>query len=486
MSDIDGPPTAEFLASLANPWAFMMRRYGRRPGLFVREVWGAAPQAWQDKPLAALEAGHRRLSVRSGHGVGKSTELAWVAIWFLLTRSPVKIVITAPSASQLYDALWAELLAWINRLPVRWRQLLDVTSDRVALLAAPAESFITARTSRAESPEVMQGIHSRHVMLLADEASGVPDAVFEASHSAMSTPGAIMVLAGNPNYASGFFFKTHTDPALSARWWTMKVACQDSTMADPEFAREIADTYGENSNAYRVRVLGEFPLADGDAWIPLNMVEEAMRRVAEIDESAPEIWGLDLARQGSDQSCLVKRRGYVMTDPPRRLSGMDSFQTMNVVGFVMAEWNMLPDQARPAAIGVDTIGIGGPVADRLREQGLPIVDVNVSETSSHRAVHRVRDELWWNMREWIQSGRVSMPLDEPLKNAMCAAKYGYLSDGKLRIEGKDQVRSRLGRSPDDADALALTLSSSVITTAGAAAGGRSWSKPLRRNLGGIV
>lgn len=484
MNAIDAPaaPTAEFLQSLKNPWDYLMRRYARDPMRFVREVLGAVPEPWQADVLEQLRRGQRRISVRSGHAVGKTTLLAWVVIWFFVTRFPVKVVLTAPSAPQLYDALWSELISWINKLPPAWRALLDHTSDRVVLRSAPADAFITARTARAESPEVMQGIHARHVMMVADEASGVPDPVFDASRSAMATAGAIQILAGNPNYAFGFFYQTHTDPRLQGRWWTRRVPCSESRFSDPEFAREILELRGESSNEYRIRVLGEFPLQDGDRWIPLNLVEEAMGRLAEPDEAAPEIWGLDCARQGADQSVLIKRRGYVVPDPPRRLSSMD---VMAVVGMVVAEWTMTPEDARPAAVAVDTIGIGGPAADRLREQGLPVVDVDVTAVSTHRGVYRLRDQIWWDLLDWLRSGRVSLPLDESLKQALCAPTYGYRSDGKFTIASKDAMRSVLKRSPDDADALGLTLAPAVVASAGAA-GGMGWSRPLRRNLRGIV
>jgi hypothetical protein len=107
-------------------------------------------------------------------------------LWYMLTRYPVKVVVTAPTSSQLYDALFAELKRWVKELPEGVQQLLDVKQERIELRASPTEAFISARTSRAEQPEALQGVHSDHVMLVADEASGVPEQVFEAAAGSMS------------------------------------------------------------------------------------------------------------------------------------------------------------------------------------------------------------------------------------------------------------------------------------------------------------
>src|SRR5215469_1616434 len=123
------PVTPADLEDIENPFVFLVSRFGRRPAAFVREVLGVEPFEWQASALDALARGHRRLSIRSGHGVGKTAFLSWVMLWHLLTRFPQKCVCTAPSAPQLYDALWSELRTWIFKLPAAWQQLLEPTSD---------------------------------------------------------------------------------------------------------------------------------------------------------------------------------------------------------------------------------------------------------------------------------------------------------------------------------------------------------------------
>ena len=201
--------TKKNLGVPANPFIEFALRYRNDPVLFVREVLNTEPDTWQVEFLNHIAAGNRRISVRSGHGVGKSTASAWAMLWYLFLRFPVKIVVTAPTSSQLYDALFAELKRWVKQLPPMLADQLDVKQDRVEVKEAPNEAFISARTSRAEQPEALQGVHSDNVMLVADEASGIPEAVFEAAAGSMSGHKAVTLLLGNPVRSTGFFYDTH-------------------------------------------------------------------------------------------------------------------------------------------------------------------------------------------------------------------------------------------------------------------------------------
>src|SRR5262249_5067742 len=237
--------------------------------------------------------------------------------------------------------------------------------------------------------ESLQGLHSANLMLVVDEASGVAEQVFEAGSGSMSTPGAITLLAGNPTRATGFFWRVFN--LERERWYTMRVSCVDSPRVAREFVEEIANRYGEDSNAYRVRVLGEFPTADEDTVIPAGLVDGAMARDIPLDLSVPEIWGLDPARLGADSSVLIKRRGRKVVEMPRRWNQID---TMMLAGAVKAEFDLLPVQAKPALIVIDSIGIGAGVLDRLTEQNLPVLGLNVGEAPSTTGRFvRMRDEL---------------------------------------------------------------------------------------------
>lgn len=456
-----------------------LARYGADPVAFVEDEFGITPDPWQAELMRAVASGERRISVRSGHGVGKSAVASWLCLWHILTKFPQKTVLTAPTSSQLFDALFSEVKAWADKLQPAMRQMLDIKSERIELQAAPAESFIAAKTSRAETPEALQGVHSKHVLLIADEASGVPEAVFEAASGSMSGHEACTILLGNPTRGSGYFYDTHN--RLKEHWWTRRVSCVDSPRVSDAYVREQAIKYGEESNAFRVRVLGEFPLKDDDTMIPLDLVESAMHRDVAGNHFADEIWGLDVARFGTDSTVLAKRQANIITEL-KRWRGLD---LMQVCGAVKAEYDIAGK--RPREILVDSIGLGAGVADRLRELGLPARGVNVSEMPAMKAQYvNLRAELWGLLKAWLERRDCRLPNDETLFGELVTVKYSFSSNGKLKLESKEELKRRGLPSPDAADAIALTMA----TDAAAAVYGThykgSWNKELRRSVKGVV
>ena len=148
-----------------NPYVAFVKRYRNDPVDFVEQVLNQSPDPWQKEFLNAVASGERKISIRSGHGTGKSTAASWVMLHYLITGYHVKIVVTAPTSAQLFDALFAELKRWINECPVAIKELLEVKSDRVSLKAAPSEACISCRTSRAETSEALQGVHADNVLM---------------------------------------------------------------------------------------------------------------------------------------------------------------------------------------------------------------------------------------------------------------------------------------------------------------------------------
>ena len=453
-----------------------LEAYREDPVGFVRNVLGAQPLPWQEDFLRAIARGERRISVRAGHGVGKSTVCSWALIWHATTRYPQKAVVTAPTAAQLFDALYAELKSWVNRLPDVLRDSFEVFSDRIVLKGAPESSFISVRTSSSERPEALAGVHSEHVLLVVDEASAVPEAVFEAAAGSMSGHSATTILISNPTRNSGLFYKTHHD--LASDWFRMHVSCRENPLVSSDFIRQIAATYGETSNAFRIRVLGEFALADDDTLIPAELVDGASDRDVVASPGEPLVYGLDVARFGTDRTALCKRKGNVVLEI-RHWGGLDLMQT---VGAVMNE----AKKDAPAEICVDTIGLGSGVADRLREMGLNVRDVNVAESSAMNPnANRLRDELWLSVKDWLGTRAVKIPKDEVLRQELVAPRYTFTSTGKVVVESKDGLKKRGMRSPDLADALCLTFAGHAAVVGGR---GTAWvaGKALRRSIRGVV
>jgi hypothetical protein len=465
-------------------------RYKDNRRAFVREVLKVAKvEKWQDDVMANLDAGETRISIRSGHGVGKTALLAWLVIHFIHVRYPCKVAVTAPSASQLFDALASEVKMWLKRLEAEIPALAGVfetTSERIFMKDAPEAVFVSYRTSRKESPEALQGYHADNVLLIADEASGVHDNVFEAASGSMSTKGAITVLAGNPTRANGFFYKTHTGllgPDGTPIWKRYKVGCFQSSRVDTKYIDEER-AYGEDSNRFRIRVLGEFPKGDDDTLISRDYVESAVGRAILPPHKEPIYWGVDVARSlFRDASALAKRKGPVLLEKVKLWHYPD---VMQVTGQIKKEWDETDPKDRPDAIFVDVIGFGAGVADRLLELELPAVGINVGESPSvmSKAV-KLRDELWIRARDWFMTRLCSIPDDQGLVDELCAPTVAFQSNGNAKVESKDDLRARgvlEGKSPDRADAFCLTFAYTSAVTAGAMVGSSNRRKgPLRRS-----
>lgn len=420
------------------------------PLLFVTDVLGVEPEAWQREALELIGS-NDRVSIRSGHGVGKTTLFAWLVLWFLLTRQDCKIPVTANSQDQLRDTIWPEIAKWHRRLPQELKEQVDVQAERVIVKADPEGSFAVQRTASKDRPEALQGFHAKHILFLVDEASGIADIVFEVGSGALSTEGSKAVMAGNPTRSGGFFHDTHH--GLRDRWKTMRVNSEDVPRARGHIDDIIAK-YGKDSNAYRVRVLGEFPTSDDQAVIPLDLIEAACVRDVKPLEYYP-IWGLDVARFGDDRTALAKRRYNRLMEPVTWWHGHDLMAT---VGRVKAEYERAAEDAKPSEILVDIIGYGAGVVDRMQEMGLPVRGINVGESASSVGEYvRLRDELWFLGREWFQTKAVWMPRDESLIAELASPTYKFQSSGKILVESKDDMKKRGMRSPDLADAFLLTM-----------------------------
>jgi hypothetical protein len=346
------------------------------------------------------------------------------------------------------------------------------------LKSKPSESFAVARTSRPERPEALQGFHSEHILFLIDEASGVADNVFEVAEGALSTDGAFVVMAANPTRQSGYFFDSHHK--MRGAWAALHWSGVDSPRVSREYIANMAKKYGDRSPVYKVRVLGDF-VAAADGVISLELCEAAKVRQVQAIASAKTIWGVDVARFGDDSSALAKRKGNVQLEKVKEWWGKD---TMQLAGLIKAEWDSTPEKQRPVAINVDVIGIGAGVVDRLKELELPVVGINVSESEAvnnraDRQFNRLRDELWWKSREWLEAKDCHLEDDDELIAELTTPTYSILSNGLIKVEGKDEMKKRGVKSPNKADAWNNTFADIKLASS-------DWAKPLHVNTKGIV
>jgi hypothetical protein len=370
---------------------------------------------------------------------------------------------------------------------VKAQQIVLRSSERAP--QAPKESFISFRVSRADKPEALAGIHAEagSVLLVGDEASGIPDAIFESASGSMSGGNAITILAGNMVRSSGLFydthFKLHRTPENPTGWKTHHVSSLMSPRVSRQFIAEAARRYGERSNYYRIRILGEPPLTEANKIVSAELANLSLTRDVLAPVSANVLWGLDPGRF-DDPTGIAKRKDNVLLEPTKEWFGLD---TMQIVGNLVAEYEATPIKMRPVEILIDTIGIGYGVVDRARELKLPVRGINVSETPAVGERYRnLRTELWFRVREWFETRNVNIANDHDLVEELLRQPYDVLdSTGRVEAISKKMLRSRGIKSPNRADALILTFASTYAIAAGGEQR-RDWKKPLQRIIKGIV
>jgi hypothetical protein len=450
-------------------------RWAHDPAAYARQRLGMEPTWQQEAMLRAIAPESSKVSVRAGHGLGKSSALAATMWWFLETRDFAKIPCTGPSSHQLRDVLWSELSKWRRSAdatsrargdhPRLWlSRLFESTTERVYDRSAEGEWFATARTSSRERPEALSGFHGAPgtLLFLVEEASGVLEATFETAEGALSSPGARVIMVGNPTRNTGTFAASHKQHR--SEYTALHFRSQDSPLVDEAYRPRLVRKFGESSNVVRVRADGEFPRQDDDVLISLELTEAALQR-DRVPGAGPRRLGVDVARYGDDRTVLLLRHGSVV----QKIDIYSKQDTMVTVGYVVIAVNAWGVDE----VYVDVIGVGAGVYDRLaelqREKKLAatVFAVNVAEAAPERPTDQdaqgktLRDHLWLQTAGWLRDEAPIFAADrehcEDLAGELTSVKYAPDSSGRLVVESKDSMKGRNLRSPDVADALVVTF-----------------------------
>jgi len=393
--------------------------------------------------------------VRSGHKIGKSSAVVVLALWFVTTRPRARVVMTSASYRQVRDILWKELrrIHSVAPIPIGGRL---ATDPETGLQCKDGREIVGLSTNE---PERIAGYSGPEMLFIIDEASGVDEAVFEALEGNRAG-GARIVMLSNATRTAGTFFDAFHGKADF--WRTIHISSEETPnvtgLEDPipglatrEWVEEKRREWGEQSALYAVRVRGDFPAQGERAVVPLSYVLDAIAREAEPD--GPLMFGLDVARFGDDESVLVARRGKAVIDA-RAFAQLDG---PDLAGRVLEVVRGLRRQDERPTVNVDVIGVGSSVFDVLvRSPEVQAVAVNVSEKATTEGYHALRDQLWGAVRDWLKDGG-SIPDDARLQAEIVSPTYAFDAQGRMKVESKADMKKRLGRSPDRADALALAI-----------------------------
>lgn len=439
--------------------------YRDYPCDFAEDILGVDLDSWQINVLNDLSTS-RWVSVRSGQGVGKTALEAIAVCWYICTRPFPKIVCTAPTRQQLMDVLWAEVAKWIDGTILS--DLLVWTKTRIYMKGYDDRWFATART--ATKPENMQGFHEENMLFIADEASGIDDRIMEAILGTLTGAENKLLMCGNPTKTSGVFYDSHHSDR--DRFKTHKVSSLDSKRTSRENIQMLIEKYGADSDVVRIRVYGEFPKAEPDVFIPLEMAERAAGTKVEPVGNILSI-GVDVARFGGDETVIAPRIGGKVF-PLRTYQKQGTTETTGYVLSAALEFRKRYPQITRVRIKVDDSGVGGGVTDLLkeivREQNLPydIIPVNNGESADDKEHYDDRGtESWANIREVLRENftafmqghpaTVELPNDAKLIKQLTTRKYRMTRKAKIRIESKDDMKKRGLQSPDRADAVILSF-----------------------------
>lgn len=431
------------------------RLYKKNPVLFFREVLTFEPDKWQ-AAVAQDVAENPRVSVRSGQGVGKTGLEAALLLWFLCCFPFPRIVATAPTRQQLHDVLWSEVAKWQARSPLL-RSMLKWTKTYIYMLGMEKRWFAVART--ATKPENMQGFHESNMLFIVDEASGVRDDILEAILGTLSGENNKLLMCGNPTRTSGVFYNSHTK--ARGRYKVYHVSSRTSPRTNKDNIQALEDDYGADSNIVRVRVDGEFPLAEDDVFIPLPLVEAAISTDVEDTIKVIEL-GVDVARFGDDETIIAPKVGDSVL-PLIWHRGKDlMWTTGRILETCLSLHERYPEYKGYLIVKIDDTGLGGGVTDRLNEiksengyDWLYVIPVNFAGKSPDHHYADISTYMWAQVRKQMQDQCLNLPNDTELVAQFSVRKYYLPSSSKIKLESKDEMKKRGLKSPDRADAVSL-------------------------------
>jgi hypothetical protein len=432
---------------------------------FVDDCIEVTPSSQQVELLQAIST-DKRVTVRSGHGPGKDASASWVAAWFLSTRAYAKVVVTAPTNRQLKDIFLSEISKWLRQSTVADEFI--IRKDTIQHKDAPKEWWLrlvspSVKASKEDQAETLAGFHGDHLLIIVDEASGVPDPVYIPLEGALTQEDNRVLLIGNMTKNRGYFYDTHFHSEIRKNWTKLHWSSLESTNVKKEYPEYMATKYGVDSNVYRIRVLGDPPLQDENTLIPLWAAEQCIGQDFLVADDEPLYLGVDVARYGDDSSIILPRQGL-------RIDPWEEFRKLNTIdlgGFV----NQTYQELEASGVGIDVIGVGAGVTDWLEKRNLiNVFPVNVTTASSDiTKYHRLRDELWCKVRDNCLLGMYSFPdvkvesemgkmesMGQQLANELSTVRYTFNSHGGFVVESKKDMKSRGIKSPNIADALCIT------------------------------
>ena len=460
----------------SNDASLRIREWRHNPVKFVRDVFHAEPDAWQfDVLMMAVNTAHEgrhRIAMKACAGPGKTAVLAWLGWWrlfcFAAKNEHPKGAAVSITSDNLKDNLWAELARWQNESPMllhafTWQK------ERIFAKDHPETWFLSAKGWSKSSDmdaigRTLSGMHSRFPFYLIDESGDIPpNMVRSAEQGLTSCEDGLIVTAGNTTSQAGLLYEVCTSGRAGldgkARWEVVSITADPddpkrTPRVDIEWARENISKYGRDNPWVMAFILGQFPPGSINALLSVEEVEKAMNLHPrpEAYEWAQKRLGIDVARFGDDRTIIFPRQGIVAFTPREMRHARDSAVSVDIANATITkkiEWGSEME------FFDDTVGWAHGAIDFMRAAGYSPTPVAFDRPSANPRYANMRAQCWMMMAEAIKAG-MSLPNVPGLVAELTSPTY-FFSSGKFQLEPKDQIKKRLGKSPDLADALALTF-----------------------------
>ncbi len=448
-----------------------LKEWRADPLRFVAECFHAVPDGWQEDALRALgQPGRKRLALKACAGPGKTAVLAWVG-WhrlacFARPNEHPKGIATSITGDNLRDNLWAEMARWRNQSAFLV-QAFEWTGSRIFARDHAETWFLSAKSwPKTADPETigrtLSGLHSRFPFYLIDESGDIPPNMIRSAEQGMSTcEDGLILTAGNTTSQTGLLYEVSTRLRGEMEEGKYQVISITADPDDPkrtprvpvEWAREQIATYGRENPWVMAYVLGQFPPGSINALLSIEEVEAAMNRspAAGSFEWAVKRIGVDVARFGDDRTVHFPRQGLAGFEPKIMRHARGTAVSVDIANRTMAMMNEGADEA----YFDDTVGWAHGAVDVLRAAGRDVYAIRFEAPSANPRYVNMRAQMWLEMADWVKA-KGCLPRIAEMIPELTSPTY-FFSNGKFQIEAKDQVKKRLGRSPDLADALALTF-----------------------------
>jgi hypothetical protein len=405
--------------------------------------------------------GKRRISVRSGHGIGKTTTMSWMLLWYLFCHFEAQIPVTAPSQTQMYDALWKEVYKQLKKMPAPAQNLYEWQSSYIRMVERPQSWYARAKTARKEAPEALAGIHADHVLMLIDEASGVHEEIFNTAEGALTEKSILVIMISNPTRNVGYFYESQLGADRDA-WEKFSFSTLDSPRITQEFEDRIIKKHGKGSDEYKIRVLGEFPdieQVDDEGYSPLLSKNDLTFIDKPAENKNSTIWvgtpimGIDPAGEGVDTTDWVIRDSFKAkhilsekTSTPKSIANI----TRTLMGI---------HGVKPENIYIDSFGEGIKAAVELAKDGKDINAVNVGdqcdEDEDKNLYLNKRANIYMWAKKWLRSGGELVRSNK--WEEILSIKFRRNERSRIQIMSKVKMKKLGYKSPNTADAFSLTF-----------------------------